>query len=242
MFNAELISLFPFTDLRLREVILSHAQKVLGHRSRLRKQFLDNGLDSLLPYEQLELFLQFFLPRCDTKSLSKKILSHFGDIHHFLDASFSQLQLQGIGKITFRKIKRIHHFYSQYFSHKPISSHLFSCTNGRRPLLRNITSDYIKISVVAPTPRTFSFHTKDFEIALIDGLKYVSRDIPEFLTVSHYSPYAQPLPNQTDFKIFKKCRLFCQISGILLKEYSIIANEKSFLFSQHPELWKPQHH
>ena len=45
-----------------------------GHRDRLRKRFLEQGMDVLQDDQVLELLLFYALPRRDTNDLARKLL------------------------------------------------------------------------------------------------------------------------------------------------------------------------
>ena len=63
-----------------------------GHRERVRRRFLDSGLDGFREdYEVLELLLQFAIPFRDTKQQAKLLIERFGSLHGVLDASFDDL-------------------------------------------------------------------------------------------------------------------------------------------------------
>lgn len=69
-----------------------------GHRERLRKRFLAQGLEPLQDHEVLELLLFYALPRRDTNGLARKLLKHFGSIAAILEAPLSELKkVGGIG-------------------------------------------------------------------------------------------------------------------------------------------------
>jgi len=69
-----------------------------GHRERLRKHFLDHGMEALRDYEVLELLLFYAIPRKDTQPIARKLLSHFGSIAAVLDATPQELkEVGGLG-------------------------------------------------------------------------------------------------------------------------------------------------
>ena len=69
-----------------------------GHRERLKRRFLDHGLDALPDDQVLELLLFYALPRRDTNPLARKLLQHFGSIAAVLDAPLQELKaVAGIG-------------------------------------------------------------------------------------------------------------------------------------------------
>lgn len=88
----------------------------VGHRKRLRKKFTENGLESFLPHEILELLLTYCIPRKDTKSIAWALLKKFGSISDVLDAQEEDLlNVKGLGpssivllKLT-RKIMRTYY-------------------------------------------------------------------------------------------------------------------------------------
>ena len=70
----------------------------LGHRERLRKKFLNGGIDSFLPHEVLELILTYSIPRKDTKALAWTLIKKFGSLSDVLDAKEEDLkQIKGVG-------------------------------------------------------------------------------------------------------------------------------------------------
>ncbi len=70
-----------------------------GHRARLRRRFLDNGLGALGDHEALELLLTYAIPRRDVKPLAKKLLVHFGSFEAVFDATEYELSaVEGIGE------------------------------------------------------------------------------------------------------------------------------------------------
>ena len=69
-----------------------------GHRERLKKRFLEHGLDSFTDVQALELLLFFAVPRQDTNPMAHALLDRFGSLSQVLAASPAELQkVPGIG-------------------------------------------------------------------------------------------------------------------------------------------------
>ena len=51
-----------------------------GHRERVRRRFLDEGLDGFKDYEALEMLLFYAIPRQDTKVIAKRLIDQFGSL------------------------------------------------------------------------------------------------------------------------------------------------------------------
>ena len=78
---------------------MNHPHK--GHRERLRKRYLESGLDSFADHEVLELLLFQFLPYKDTNEIAHALLDKFGSLPNVLDATAEQLMtVKGISNVT----------------------------------------------------------------------------------------------------------------------------------------------
>lgn len=72
-----------------------------GHRSRLRAQFRESGMDSLSSVQVLEMLLFHSVPRVDTNPLAHRLLDRFGRLPEVLDANFEQLRsVEGVSENT----------------------------------------------------------------------------------------------------------------------------------------------
>jgi len=70
-----------------------------GHRSRLKNQFRQEGLDGFTDVQVLELLLFFCIPRRDTNPIAHALLDRFGSLHQVLEAPLHELEkVDGIGE------------------------------------------------------------------------------------------------------------------------------------------------
>ena len=70
-----------------------------GHRARLRKRFLDEGLDAFNEINALELLLFYCVPRKDTNELAHKLIQYFGNYTNVLSAPISELmKVEGVSE------------------------------------------------------------------------------------------------------------------------------------------------
>lgn len=72
------------------------AQQRQGHRERLRRRFLKDGISALQNYEILEYFLGMLIPRRDVKPVAKALLEHFNGIAGVFDAPLHELEEFGL--------------------------------------------------------------------------------------------------------------------------------------------------
>lgn len=69
-----------------------------GHRSRMRRRFLRDGLSSFADHEVLELLLFYVVPRQDVNPMAHALLDKFGSLPGVLDASIEDLcTIHGVG-------------------------------------------------------------------------------------------------------------------------------------------------
>lgn len=70
-----------------------------GHRQRLRRRFLLEGLDNFDEVQVLELLLFYAIPRRDTNPIAHALLEQFGSLSGVLEAPVSALaQVPGMGE------------------------------------------------------------------------------------------------------------------------------------------------
>ena len=86
-----------------------------GHRDRLKKRFLQQGLDSFTDIQALELLLFYSVPRQDTNPIAHRLLSRFGSLSQVLEAPAEELmQVEGIGEhsaLLLRLINEMGRYY-----------------------------------------------------------------------------------------------------------------------------------
>lgn len=86
-----------------------------GHRKRIRKKFLDHGLDVFQDYEVMELLLDFVARQKDMKPIAKDLINKFGSFQGVLNASNEDLlAVNGIGETAVVLIKFIKDAGSRY--------------------------------------------------------------------------------------------------------------------------------
>lgn len=83
-----------------------------GHRQRMYKKYIKNGIKSLEDHEQLEILLYSIFTRCNTNEISHRLISRFGSIEKVFDANIDELKtVEGIGETAAIKIN----FFSEFF-------------------------------------------------------------------------------------------------------------------------------
>lgn len=79
-----------------------------GHRGRLKKRFLEYGLESFEDHSVLELLLFYALPRSDVNPIAHALINKFGSLAAVFDAPLEELaRVPGIGVNAAEYIKLI---------------------------------------------------------------------------------------------------------------------------------------
>ena len=83
-----------------------------GHRARLRKRFLEHGLENFAEHEALELLLCYAIPRVDVNPLAHRLMERFGGLEEVLCASLEELcQVPGMGESSASLLRLIYPLY-----------------------------------------------------------------------------------------------------------------------------------
>lgn len=89
-----------------------------GHRARLRKKYLDNGLDGFETHEALELLLFYAVPMKNTSVLAHQLLDAFGSLSAVFDAPYDALIDFGLTESQAVMIKLMPDFSRIYIDDK----------------------------------------------------------------------------------------------------------------------------
>ena len=90
-----------------------------GHRQRMKKRFLDHGLENFDDVNALELLLFFTVPRRDTNELAHALLNRFGSLSGVLEAGAEELRsAEGVGDSTAALLRLIPALSRRYMVQK----------------------------------------------------------------------------------------------------------------------------
>lgn len=100
-----------------------------GHRARLKKRFINEGLSNFEDHNILELLLFYSLPRCDTNEIGHRLINHFGSLSNVFDAPIEELcKIKGISMHSATLIKLIPQLCSVYHIDKTENIKIVSST------------------------------------------------------------------------------------------------------------------
>lgn len=89
-----------------------------GHRQRMKKRYLEQGLETFEPHEMLELALYYAIPMKDTNPIAHRLLNKFGSLSAVFDAPIELLKEEGLSDNTAVFLKLIPDLLSVYMDDK----------------------------------------------------------------------------------------------------------------------------
>lgn len=215
----------------------------IGHRQRIKEKYEKSGTEGWLDYEVLELALSYAIPRKDTKTIAKELLSRFKTLNGVLDADRKELQdINGVSKhssLFLNLLKDISVLYVEKGIH---NKDLLSTPQ--------LVYDYLKVSLKGLTDEEFKMLFLDSRNQLIamETLKTgtVNRSIvfPRKVVesalyhhtvgviISHNHPAGSLEPSQEDQDMTRAIRKALKTVDIALLDHIIIGGNDYFSFKE----------
>lgn len=220
-----------------------HKNSYHGHRSRLRKRFLDEltskKTSHLADYELLELLLFSAFPRKDVKPLAKDLIAYFGSFSAVLSASPKRLkEVDGMGDVATSVIK------TAYAS----ALMMLKEEHHKLPVLSNWQSlnDYLRVSMqhlkTTEQFRVLFLNAKNELIAdeiqqegTINATPIYTREIVHraldlgstAIILVHNHPSGSPSPSQNDIDVTQKIKMAAENLSITLHDHVIVGRNEN---------------
>lgn len=209
-----------------------------GHRARLRRRMMEEGLQNFQDHEILELLLFQYIPRKDTNKLAHTLLNRFGSLSNILDASPMQLQqVEGISEVAACNIAMLKEVWTRYkissLQKKPMSK-LSSIIVYAQEL---IAESYIEKLVAVFVDNATNFLSS--AIFTSGSKQEVHVDMKKFVTAAvstnaagvilfHCHPDGECKPSGNDLNFTEKVYVTLANLNIVLLEHLIFNNSDDY--------------
>lgn len=216
----------------------------LGHRQRLRKRFLQSGLDGFLDYEIVELLLTLGTPIKDCKQQAKELIKRFGSIKAILNAKDEDLQqIKGIGPNNIFGIKFFRSINTKYFEEEMIEGIDLNSMDKVIKFLKlkigNLNKE--KFILISLNSRLRLIKVSEITSGLINSSLIHPREVfkeainclATSVIISHNHPSGDPTPSNEDIVITKRIFDASQILQIELLDHIIVTSDSYFSFKEH---------
>lgn len=206
-----------------------------GHRSRMRKRYMENGIDALNDHEILEILLYYAIPRSDTNELSHSLLDKYGTLANLFEAPFESLkELKGMGETSAMLIKLIPDICRIYYSEKK------NCINIRpdkESLNEMVVSKFIGKNTEAVVLTLLDAKMKvlfcdymnegNVDTLILDIKKLVKTALQyntRYAIIAHNHPSGVALPSKSDIESTYRIRDVFNGIDIKLIDHIIVAD------------------
>lgn len=108
-----------------------------GHRNRVKKEFLKNGLSHFEAHRILELLLYYSIPRSDTNEIGHALMERFGSLSSVFDAPRDLLlETKGIGEESATLIKLMAAISCRYMDDYNTQNNVIDSTDAAKEYVR----------------------------------------------------------------------------------------------------------
>ena len=207
-----------------------------GHRERLKKRLLEQGLNAFDDHNVLELLLFFSMPRKDTNPLAHALIEHFGSLEAVLEAPTDELlKLGGIGENTAALIKLIPEISRRYAINKNRFDGILNSTEVAGSYLSaryQFERDEV-VYVVCLDAKLRVLSCKELFRGDVNSTEVSVRKIAELalaknassVIISHNHTSGIALPSREDEITTRRIKTALESMGIALTDHIIVAGD-----------------
>ncbi len=216
---------------------LSH----IGHRQRIKDKYEKSGINGWLDYEILELVLSYAIPRKDTKTIAKELLSRFKTINGVLDSDRKELKnITGVSGHTALFLSLLKDITILYLENRLHNKDLLSSPqvvyNFLKASLKGAVNEEFKVLYLNNKNQLISIETLNtgtVNQSAIYPRKVVERALYNHavsVIISHNHPAGTLEPSKEDCAVTKAIKDALKTVDIALLDHIIIGNNDYFSF------------
>lgn len=214
----------------------------IGHRERLKKQYFQNGINSMTDIQQLELLLFYAIPQKDTNPIAHKLLERFGNIKNVLNANIRDLcTVEGIKESSATFLKLVSNMTN--VMSQPKERELINTTKLAREYCEKfyVGINFEQFHVVCLSKDNKVIGTKMIKSGTTDQIKVEIRDITEFaisincnrIIVSHNHPNGKGEMSDEDFRFTYSLICSCMLNDISILDHVIVGTDSNYSLAEH---------
>ncbi len=218
-----------------------------GHREKLRKSFIEVGLEGKTDHQILEILLTYALPRIDVNPLAHELIDKFGSLSGVLDADITQLtKIKYVSENVAVLLKLIPQISAKYYQSK----------HGKRVRLNTVDAikDYMIPQLANEKTEVFYVLCLDTHLNLIRAIKH-SEGSPSKTAIDIRSLANQVLnagtdriilvhnhlsnsvePSASDIDATRRIQTAFEMLNVNVLDHVIISGDKYFSFFANKEM------
>lgn len=208
------------------------------HRQRLKKRFLNEGLENFEKHNILELILFYSIPREDTNPLGHRLIDHFGSLSAVFDAEYEDLlKVKGVGENTALLLKLCPAITKAYMDDRNRIGVVLSDTKDLSdfliPKFAGETNEVVYLICLDNRRRVLSCEKVDE--GTVNESKLHPRKIAEIallhnataVVVAHNHPNAYAMPSKSDVRTTAHILHSLHNLGIYLVDHIIVSDTEA---------------
>jgi len=222
-----------------------------GHRDRLRRRALEEGLDGFADHEVLELLLFAVLPRVNTNPVAHRLLQRYGSLSAVLEADPEDLaRVDGIGRRGAAFVATLPHLARRY-THDRVRRANPRLTDPEAvaayvvPLLAGRAEEVVYLLCLDAQCRVLfpallsSGTVSEAHVHPRHAVETALRHRAASAILTHNHPSGEAAPSGSDHRVTGRIAQALSAVGIPLLDHVIVAGERTFSFEKEGMLPKP---
>jgi len=213
-----------------------------GHRERLRKRFLDGGLERFSDEEVVEFLLTLGTPRGDQKLPAREALKQFGSLSGVLSAPMERLtKIKGIGPKNALYLKLVHQVAGRYLKDRTGGKAFFGSSQAVFDYLfhsmRDLKREIFKVLFL--NRKNELILDQDVFFGTLAGSAVYPREIMTLalehkaagLVFVHNHPSGDPSPSPEDKRLTRDLVWAAKLLMVQVLDHIIIGNNTYYSFA-----------
>ncbi len=213
-----------------------------GHRARMRKRFLENGLHGFSEHEMLEMLLFYVHKRNDTNEIGHDLIDTFGSLKGVLDADYHDLlQVEQIGEQAAVLLKLLPQLFQAYQNGG--ETHRILRTDETRSAffmhkLQNETDEVVLLAGLDEQQRLL--HWMEIARGIPNQVEINLRQLVQAalqlqcasVLLAHNHPLGKAAPSYEDVRVTSTISRLLRDIGMDLQDHYIVADGKVISMKQ----------
>lgn len=222
-----------------------------NHRQRLKKRFLEQGIEGFDDHNMLELLLFYAIPRRDTNEIGHRLINHFGSISAVFDAPIEELSaIEGMGENSALFLKLMPAIAKRYLT--DVGSDVYIATShdaGKYflPLYIGEKEECVYVACLDAKAKLIkcelihrgSFNSVEISIRKIAQVALFCNATG--VIISHNHPGGVALPSETDNYTTEKIKNGLESLNIELFDHIVVGDKDYVSYADTYPNWRKGH-
>lgn len=206
-----------------------------NHRNRVRKKYIENGIEAFEPHQVLELLLFYSYRQIDTNEIAHRLLKKFGTLSGVFEADISSLMsIDGVGENTavFLKLQSdIQRYYIKEKHSKGRKTTLTPANIGKyaQDLFLGLTDEVCYLISLNADCELIS--SDIISKGTVNSISVYSREVVKkaletkaaYVIIAHNHPNGLLIPSDSDIKTTEMLKNALDFVNVTLLDHVIVA-------------------